>query len=131
MKRILLLVVVVFAPVAHAGVIGWFTSEARDWLFIQRSGGIRIGAPIEKAGRRVLPVDYWPEGNSALVVRKIELKKQGANLVVRVFTQVVEKHSDASRTHYVDLSTIGGGVYEVYYETAGDPVKHLGRIETK
>jgi hypothetical protein len=131
MKRILLLVGVAFVPMAHAGVIGWFTSEARDWQFIQRSGGIRIGVPIERAGRRVLPVDYWPEGNSGLVVRKIELNKRGAHLVIRVFTQVVEKDSDTSRTHYVDLSTIGGGAYEVYYEAAGDPLKHLGRIEIK
>src|SRR5258708_7611001 len=107
------------ASAGHAGIVGWLTSEARDWQFIQKTGGIRVSAPLEKEGRRVLPIEYWPEGNSGLAVRKIELKKKGTQLVIRVVTQVVEKGSDTARVHHVDLSGVSDGSYEVYYETAG------------
>jgi hypothetical protein len=132
MKRLLLLVVsLALTSAAHAGIVGWFTSEARDWQFVQKSGGIRIAAPIEKEGKNVLPVEYWPEGNSGLAVRKIELKQKGTQIVIRIFTQLVEKDSDTARTHFSDLSGIAPGSYEVYYESAGDPAKLLGRIEIK
>lgn len=129
----LLAVVVSFtlATAAHAGVVGWLSSETRDWQFIQQSGGIRIHPPIKKDGKRVLPVDYWPAGNSGLAVRKIKLKKRGAQIVIRVVTQVVEEGSDTGRVHYVDLTGIPAGSYQVYYETAGDPMKFLGRFEIR
>ena len=132
MKQLLLLLVsLALTSATQAGIVGWFTSEARDWQFVQKSGGIRIAAPVEKAGKMVLPVEYWPEGNSDLAVRKIELKQKGAQIVLRVFTQLVEKGSDTARTHYVDLSGVAPGPHEVYFETAGDPAKLLGRIEIK
>ena len=132
MKTLLaMLVFLAFATVVNAGIVGLLTSKARDWQFIQSSGGIRISSPIEKEGRKVLPVDYWPEGNSGLAVRKIELKKEGTQIVLRVVTQVAEKGSDTARTHYVNLSDIPTGSYEVYYETAGVPAKLLGRIDLK
>ena len=130
MKRILL-VLVMFAPLAHAGLAGWLTSEARDWGFIQKSGGVKIGVPVEKAGRTVLPVGYWPEGNSGLAVRKVELKRIGSQIVIRIRTQVAEKGSDTGRVHYGDLAGIPPGKYEVFYETAGDSAKRLGEIEIK
>ena len=85
---LVLLVSLTVASAGHAGIVGWLTSEARDWQFIQKSGGIRINTPLEKEGRSVLPIEYWPEGNSGLAVRKIKLKKKGAQLVIRVVTQV-------------------------------------------
>jgi len=129
-KRILL-IAVMFAPMAHAGVAGWLTSEARDWQFIQKSGGVKIGAPLEKSGRTVLPVGYWPEGNSGLAVRKVELKRSGSQIVIRIYTQVAEKGSDTGRVHYGDLAGIPAGRYAVYYETAGDSAKRLGEIVIK
>ena len=130
MKTLLMLVVsFALTSAAHAGIVGWFTAEARDWQFVQRSGGIRIAMPMAKEGKQVLPVEYWPERNSGLAVRTIELKQKGTQIVLRIFTQLVEKGSDTSRTHYVDLSGIAPGPHEVYYETAGDPAKFLGRIE--
>ena len=54
-----------------------------------------------------------------------------AHLVIRVVTQVVEKGSDTARVHYVDLSGVSAGSYEVYYETDGDTTKHLGRIDVR
>jgi hypothetical protein len=132
MKKIIVIVAsFTLAAVANAGIAGLLSSKTRDWRFVQSSGGIRISAPIEKEGRRVLPVDYWPKGNSGLAVRKIELKQSGGQIVVLVVTQLVETGSDTARIHYVDLSGIPAGSYEVYYETAGDPTKHLGRIEIK
>jgi hypothetical protein len=69
--------------------------------------------------------------NSGLAVRKIELKRHGAQIAIRVVTQVVEKGSDCGLMHYGDLAGIPTGSYEVYYENPGDPVKWLGKIEIK
>ena len=132
MKRVLIILFSsIHASAGYAGVAGWLTSEVRNWAFIQQTGGIRISAPIAKDGRRVLPVDYWPEGNSGIAARTIKLKRNGTRLVIQVVTQVVEKNSDTTRIHYVDLSDIAVGSYDVYYETAGDPAKNLGHIEIK
>jgi hypothetical protein len=132
MKTLLAIVLsAVLAATAHAGIAGWFTSEVRDWQFIQQTGGIHISAPIEKDGKKVLPVDYQPRFNSGLAVRKIDLKNRGTQIVIRVVTQVAEKGSDTAEVHYVDLSGMPTGIYEVYYETAGDPAKLLGRIEIR
>jgi hypothetical protein len=119
------------ANVANAGIVGWWTAESRDWQFIQHSGGIKIGAPLEKEGRTVLPVDYWPEGNSGLVVRKIEMKMSGTRMIIQVVTQLVEKGSNTARIHYVDLSGVSSGTHDVYYEIAGDREKLIGHIEIK
>jgi hypothetical protein len=132
MKTIsVVLVTLALTVSAHGGIVGWFTAETRDWQFVQKTGGIHISAPIERNEKKVLPVDYWPEGNSGLAVRKIELKQKGARLVIQVVTETVEKGSDTSRRHFVDLSAVPAGSFEVYYETAGDPAKLLGRIEIK
>jgi len=54
------------------------------------------------------------------------MQMEGTQIVIRIFTQLVEKGSDAARTHFVELSGIAPGSYEVYYESAGDPAKRLG-----
>jgi hypothetical protein len=137
---IAILISAMLATASRGGIAGWLTSGARDWSFIQQTGGIRIAAPLEKEGRKVLPVEYYVQGtvavtcqptliNSGLAVRKIELKRKGAQLVIRVVTQVVEKGSDVGRIHYGDLADIPAGSYEVFYETAGDSAKSLGKID--
>ena len=130
MKTLLTLVTAfVLTTTTHAGIVGLFTAKTRNWTFIEETGGIHLGAPVAKEGKRMLPVEYWPEGNSGLAVHKISLDRQDSQLVIRVVTQVVEKGSDTSRVHYVDLSEVPAGSYKVYYETAGDPGKLLGRID--
>lgn len=125
-----------------AGLVGWFTSETRDWEFVQQTGGLRIGAPIEKEGRRVLPVEYDVRGltivtrkpttmNSGLAVRRIEVVAKGGHIVLQVVTQVFEKNSVAGPLHYADLSGVPAGSFEVFYGVAGDAEKRLGRIEIK
>jgi hypothetical protein len=127
---------------SYAGIFGWFTSQTQDWSFIQKTGGIRISSPIEKEGRKVLPVEYCVQGtvaitcqptlvNSGMAVRKIVVKRSEARLVVCVVTQVISKDGDTGRLHYGDISRVPAGSYEVYYEPAGDPVKFLGHIEIK
>ncbi|MFA6289815.1 MAG: hypothetical protein WC661_20730 [Opitutaceae bacterium] len=125
------LIALTMAGSAQAGIVGWFTSKTQPWEFIQKSGGIRIAPPMQKDGKKVLPVIYWPEGNSGLVVRKIKLKQEKEQLSIQVVTQVIEKGSDVAARHYVDLSKMPPGLYEVYYETVGDPKKKLGRILIK
>jgi hypothetical protein len=138
----LIFTILALAAPANAGIIGWFTSDTRDWDFVQKTGGIRISAPIQKDGKIFLPVEYCVQGlvaitckptllNSGLAIRKIDLKKKDDQLVIRVVTQLVEKGSDTAQIHYVDLSDIHSGSYEVYYETAGDPRKYLGKVEIK
>jgi len=131
-----------FAASASAGIAGWLTSEARDWQFVQQTGGLRIGAPIGKDGRKLLPIDYDVSGlttvtckptavNSGLAVRRIEAAGKNGKIVIRMFTQVVEKGRVSGPKHFADLSGIPRGSYDVYYEIPGDPQKRLERVEIK
>jgi hypothetical protein len=124
------------ATLAHGGILGWLTSKSQDWTFIQETGGIRVGAPIEKDGKQVLPVDYWPNGNSGLAVRRINLtRKETPNgddqIIIQVVTQLVEKGADTAKIHYVDLTGIPPGRYEVYYEGKPEYERLLAQIDTK
>ena len=131
-----------FTTTLHASVIGWLTSDAQDWDFVQKTGGIRISNPIKKDGKIVLPVEYDVSGltavtqkptlmNSGMTVRKIELKRKGTQIIIRVVTQVAEKGTHAGPVHYADLDDLPPGKYQVYYGTAGDAGKNLGEIEIK
>ena len=134
-----------FAALPHAspaGILGWFSSQHRDWEFVQRTGGIRIEDARVVEGKKVLPVEYDVSGlstvtrkpttmNSGLAVRKIIVSKRNGNLVIKVVTQVVENKNVTGRIHFVDLSAIPPGKYEVFYDVTGDPEKRLGQIEIK
>jgi hypothetical protein len=143
MRKILTIAaLLISASTLHASVIGWLTSDARDWDFVQKTGEIRISKPIQREGKTVLPVYYDVSGfttvtrkptlvNSGLTVRKIEVKKDGARITIRVVTQVAEKGTLAGPVHYADLDDFSSGKYQVYYETAGDAENYLGEIEIK
>lgn len=143
MKTILAIAgLLLVAATVHAGVIGWLTSDVRDWAFVRKTGGIRISQPVMIDGKRLLPVEYDVSGvttvtekptlmNSGLAVRKIEVRQDGAQLVIRVVTQAVEKGTLVGPGHYADLAGIPSGRYRVYYGTAGDAAKDLGTIEIR
>lgn len=128
---------------ARAGLVGWLTSSVCSWNTIQQTGGIRIGEPLQKDDRLVLPVEYDASGvtgvtrhpnriNSGLVVRRISASRSGnGRIVVRVVTQMAEKNSDTGRMHYADLENFPPGAYSVYYGDADDPDKLLGQIRVK
>jgi len=140
MKTILTIAfLLICATTSHATVLGWLTSQARDWEFVKRTGGIRISKPIIKDGKKVLPVEYDPSGlstitqkpvtmNSGLVVREIKLKRKGSQIVIRVVTHLAGEGGHAWPPHYADLDGIPTGRYQVYYESAGDAEKSLGEI---
>lgn len=130
------------ASVSQASLLGWLTSETRDWQFVVATGGIRIGSPIEKDGKRLLPVEYDASGlttvtckpttmNSGVAVRKITVAREGKAIVLKVVTQIAEKTNATGSRHYADLSGIPPGTYEVFYGMAGDSEKRLGQIEIK
>ena len=138
----LILILITLATQSNAGIIGWFTSEGRDWQFVQQTGGIRIGDPMDTDGKIVLPVDYDVSGltavtrkpitlNSGLAVRKIKAQKKDNRLVLQVFTQLMEKSSITGPHHLVDLTGIPIGTYDVYYESAEDEEKFLGHIKIR
>lgn len=141
MKKFLTTAVfLMLSATSHAGVIGWFTSDARDWDFVQRTGGIRISEPIQKEGKTLLPVEYDVSGlsavtrkptlmNSGLMVRKIEAKREQSRIIIHVVTQVVEKGKHAGPVHYADLNDPPPGKYQVCYQTCADTEKVLGEIE--
>ncbi len=135
-------VLLLMAATAHAGVVGWLTSDARDWDFVRKTGGIRISQPVQRDGKNVLLVEYDVSGrttvtqrptliNSGLAVRKIEVRQDGAQIVIRDVTQAVEKGAPVGPGHYADLTGIPAGSYRVYYETAGDAAKDLGAVEIR
>lgn len=129
---------------APAGMVGWLTSQTRNWDFVQQTGGIRIGQPVEQDGRLVLPVEYDVTGtgsgitrrptliNSGLAVRRLKLDRANSRqLVIQVVTQVIEQDSDPSPRHYAVLEDLTSGSYDVYYEDAGDEAKFLGQIQVR
>lgn len=142
-KTFLLLAILAFATAASAGVVGWLTAKARNWDFVQQTGGLRIDQPVEKSGGLVLPVEYDVTGtngvtrratliNSGLVVRRIEASTtRNREIVLKVVTQVVEEDSDTGQRHYASLDAVSTGAYKVYYEDAGDPSKYLGKIQVR
>lgn len=128
---IVLFLSIVLAAPAQAGLVGWLTSETRDWEFVESSGGIRVSTPIEIDGKRYLPVEYWPEGHSGIEVRKISLVRKGLMLAIRITTQLASKDSTEKKTHLVELSGISPGTYRLYYGKIHKPQKFLGLIEVK
>jgi hypothetical protein len=127
---------------AHAGIVGWATTQSRSWEYIQQTGGIRIGSPMARDGKAVLPVEYDVSGlstitckpavqNSGLAVRRVELKRKDTQLVLQVYSQLAENGGATGTRHYVDLSGIPAGRYEVFYGVAGDPGSRLGQIEIR
>ena len=113
----------------QAGILGWFTSKPCEWERVQRTGGVQISAPIQHDGKTVLPVTQNVcRFDSALTVRKIEATRSGQHIVIRIFTQLVEKDRPPAASR-VDLSGFPKGCYQVYYEIAGDPERLLGTVE--
>ncbi|MCM0084541.1 hypothetical protein L4X63_23485 [Geomonas sp. Red32] len=127
---------------AHAGVMGWFTSEVRDWEFIQKTGGLRVLAPVKREGKLLLPVEYDVSGlttittkpimmNSGQSVRKIDCKREGTAILIVVKTQIAEKGVSAEPLHYADLDGAPPGTYKVFYGAPYVPADGLGVIEIK
>lgn len=132
------------ATVASAGVVGWLTAKECSWSFVQKTGGIRIGQPVEHGGRLFLPVEYDITGtsagvtqkptlvNSGLVVRHIKADRtKNGRIVLTVVSQLIEVGNRPACLHYAELEGISTGAYDVYYEDPGDPDKLLGKIQVR
>lgn len=130
-----------FAAPSEAGAAGWLSSDVRDWEFVLRACGVRISSAIEKDGKRALPVEYDVTGlsttcrptliNSGLAVRRIDVERIDAGLVIRVVTQLVEVGTASGRMHYADRGDIPKGTCEIYCEDAGDAARRLERIDIR
>lgn len=136
MKIILVLIALLtFSTTSQAGTVAWLSSEARDWDFIQKNGGIQIAAPFEKEGKRVLPVTcYIAKYNSGIVVRRVEVKRKDSQIAIRIYTSLPEKGNVSSTSgfvSYADMADIPIGQYEVFYEHFGDKTKFVGVIDIK
>ena len=115
------------------------TAQTRDWSFIQATGGISISDPVKSDGHTRLPVIYDPSGltavtqqptglNSALTVYKIKAVQDKDRITLHIVTALISKGGHSGPVHHADLAGIPPGAYTVYYETAGDPGKYLGKI---
>ena len=115
-----------YAPV-HAGVFGWFTESEADWAFVQKTGGLRIGAPKIDRGRWVLPVEYEVHGTRA--VTRPPIVRDGARLHLTVTTALAGKNDELTSSRNASLKKIPPGRYDVYYGPHASPVHSLGSIE--
>jgi len=136
MKKLLILIaLLIITTASEAGIVGLLSSEARDWDFIQKNGGVQIAAPIEKDGKRLLPVTcYIAKYNSGLIVRRIEIKQKGSQIAIRIFTSLPEKDSGSNTSgfvSYADITDIPLGHYDVFYEHFGDKAKFIGSMEIR
>jgi hypothetical protein len=140
----ILLIGLNLATAATAGVVGWLTAQECSWSFVQKTGGIRIGQPVDRAGQLVLPVEYDITGtsagvthrpslvNSGLVVRHIKAERtKNGRIVLVIVSQVIEVGNRPAGLHYAGLEGISTGAYDVYYEDAGDRDKFLGQIHVR
>jgi hypothetical protein len=136
MKKLLILITLLtISTTSQAGIVGRLSSEAQDWEFIQKNGGIQIAAPFEKEGQRVLPVTcYVAKYNSAMVVRRVEVKRKDLRLAIRIITSLVEQgrvNGASGFVNYADITDVPIDRYDVYYEHFGDKAKYLGVIDIK
>ena len=117
-----------YAPV-HAGVFGWFTESEADWAFVQKTGGLRIGAPkYEVHGTRA--VTRPPTlVNSAPHTWKATIVRDGARLHLTVTTALAGKNDELTSSRNASLKKIPPGRYDVYYGPHASPVHSLGSIE--
>ena len=148
-KYLLLVITLACASVGHAegllshsGLLTPLTSQTCTWEFIQGVGGIRIGAPAQKQGKMVLPVECDPNGvevtrkptyvNSVrLAVRKIQVERKGNQIVLKLVRQMSDAYHPRAQFNDASLAGIPAGQYDVFYETAGDAGKLLGHVEIK
>ena len=111
------------------GLLGWLTADPVSWTFVERNGGLTWLAPQRASDHWVLPVEFTARQESGRVVRRIELKRRGRTLYLRVVMQVVDRRRHAGAAHLLDLSTIPGGAYELHYGAAGRSEHRLGVVE--
>ena len=125
-----------------------FTTEDRDWSFMQSVGGVSIGQPHRAKGKVYLPVQCDVSGlttitvkpssiNSGLVVRDIRASRDGATVYVWVRTSLPHK-KDGQPCGTAELGDLPQGKYTVFYgkpprwfrKAAQQPVK-IGEIEVE
>lgn len=73
MRIFLAIALLAVTVTAHAGMIGWATSEGLPWEFIQQTGGMRVGTPMDRGGKTVLPVEYDVSGLSSITCKPVIL----------------------------------------------------------
>lgn len=143
-KLPVLLIGLTLATAVSAGVVGWLTAQECSWSFVQKTGGIRIGQPVERDGQLVLPVEYDITGtsagvtqrptlvNSGLAVRHIKADRtKDGRITLVVVSQAIEEGNRPAGLHYAGLEGISTGPYDVYYEDADDREKFLGKIHVR
>src|SRR6266446_7048142 len=103
-------------------------SEARDWKWMEAVGGVRIDPPYEAGGKLMLPVACDVSGlqtitrkptamNSALIVHKISVEREGEALFLQVHTTLTDKKRNAL-CQPVELRDLPPGEYTVFYGPA-------------
>ena len=111
----------------------------QHWEDIQASGGIQIGVLLQKDGRILLPVKYDITGreavtceptrkDAALMIEDLKAKRVDKDIVLSIIGSQATLVTVRTDIHYADMRGIAPGIYNVYYETAGDPQKLLGKV---
>ncbi len=134
MKYLITSILLITATLAFSGITGLLTQSTRDWNFIQSVGGMKVSAK-----QNVLHVDCHVSGtkkvtvkpttvNSALMVRRINHKRVGKTIQLRLVTSVIEK-GVKNNPKQVDLSAYPVGEYSVQYVDSDGTTHPLGKIK--
>ena len=138
-----MLLAVAFPLCGCAGLISIFTSDHRDWTFIQSVGGLFVGNPKHlESDNWYLPIDCDVSGirtitikpttvNSALVVRKIKTKVKLNTVQIWVITSVADKQNISSSSTGVTLKGITEGSYKIEYLNPDGTTISIKTVEFK
>jgi hypothetical protein len=115
--------------------------QTQTWEDVKASGGMRVGSMIkETANGPLLPIMYDITGieptytpaarvNKGIMLHDLTAQKVGDALVITAVGEKARLIIPRTNIHYAKLWGIPRGIYDVYYETAGDEKKLLGKVE--
>jgi hypothetical protein len=120
--------------------VSLLTSRAQSWEMIQSVGGLRVDDPVRQPdGHVFLPVVCDVSGlvaitvkptmmNSALVVRKVAVRRRAERIQLQVVTCLVD-HRHTSLSTRVDLGVLNKGFYLVEYRNPNGITIFVRKIE--
>jgi hypothetical protein len=140
--KFFLIFICVFAsgPFTRAGVFDWVTARKASWDYVQATGGLKIGEPVQRENRWMLPVEYEAHGTRAVTRRptalnsaphtwKAKIVRKDARLHLTVVTALAGGNDELTAFRETSLKGIPPGRYEVFYGREAVSERALGTIE--
>ena len=115
--------------------------QTQTWEDVKAVGGMRVGRIKDTANGPLLPIMYDITGtepafpgtatriNKGVMIHDLTARKEGDCLVITAIGEKARLIIPRTNIHYAKLWGIPRGIYDVYYGTAGDEKKLIGKVE--